>query len=96
LGACDDVPRPRSRAAQIPSAGEPVSDALGQGTRRLGDDIRANGQVETVKLHSGMVLDGRNRYTACGRQALASHGSLYGTDREALAWVISKTSSAGI
>ncbi len=57
----------------------------------LGDDIAANGQVETVKLHRGMVLDGRNRYTACARKGLGVRTELFtGSDREALAWVISK------
>ena len=57
----------------------------------LGEDIRANGQVETVKLHRGMVLDGRNRYTACGLKGLGVRTEVFeGTDREALAWVISK------
>lgn len=57
----------------------------------LGSDIKANGQVETVKLHRGMVLDGRNRYTACGKFGLGVRTEIFsGTDREALAWVISK------
>jgi N6-adenosine-specific RNA methylase IME4 len=57
----------------------------------LGEDIRANGQVETVKLHRGMVLDGRNRYTACARKGLGVRTEIFeGSDREALAWVISK------
>jgi N6-adenosine-specific RNA methylase IME4 len=57
----------------------------------LGADIKANGQVETVKLHRGMVLDGRNRYTACGKFGLGVRTEIFsGTDREALAWVISK------
>jgi N6-adenosine-specific RNA methylase IME4 len=57
----------------------------------LAEDIRANGQVETVKLHRGMVLDGRNRYTACQRKGLPVRSEVFeGTDREALAWVISK------
>jgi N6-adenosine-specific RNA methylase IME4 len=57
----------------------------------LAIDIRDNGQVETVKLHKGMVLDGRNRYTACGRLALGVRTEVFtGTDREALSWVISK------
>jgi N6-adenosine-specific RNA methylase IME4 len=57
----------------------------------LGEDIRANGQVETVKLHQGMVLDGRNRYTACGKKGLGVRTELFmGSTREALAWVISK------
>jgi N6-adenosine-specific RNA methylase IME4 len=57
----------------------------------LADDIRANGQVETVKLHRGMVLDGRNRYTACQRKALPVRTEIFeGTDREALNFVCSK------
>jgi len=57
----------------------------------LGDDIRANGQVETVKLHRGMVLDGRNRYTACARKGVGVRTEIFeGSDREALNWVISK------
>lgn len=57
----------------------------------LGEDIKTNGQVETVKLHRGMILDGRNRYTACQRKGLAVRTEIFdGTDREALNWVISK------
>jgi hypothetical protein len=57
----------------------------------LAEDIRINGQVETIKLHRGMVLDGRNRYTACARKNLGVRSEVFsGTDREALAWVISK------
>lgn len=57
----------------------------------LGDDMRANGQLETVKLHKGMVLDGRNRYTAAGRKGLGVRTEIFeGSDREALNWVISK------
>jgi N6-adenosine-specific RNA methylase IME4 len=57
----------------------------------LGEDIKANGQVETVKLHRGMVLDGRNRYTACGLKNLGVRTEIFeGTDREALNYVCSK------
>lgn len=57
----------------------------------LGADIAEHGQVETVKLHRGMILDGRNRYTACTRKGLGVRTEVFtGTDREALAWVISK------
>lgn len=31
----------------------------------LVDDIRANGQRETIKLLDGAIVDGRNRYRAC-------------------------------
>ncbi|MCG6204166.1 hypothetical protein LPW26_05935 [Rhodopseudomonas sp. HC1] len=57
----------------------------------LGADIAEHGQVETVKLHRGMILDGRNRYTACTRKGIGVRTEVFtGTDREALAWVISK------
>lgn len=57
----------------------------------LGEDIRANGQLEDVILHRDMILDGRNRYTAATRKGLAVRTSLFqGDDREALSWVISK------
>src|ERR1700733_4238491 len=57
----------------------------------LGQDIKANGQVETVKLHRGMVLDGRNRYTACAKFNVGVRTEIFqGSDREALNWVISK------
>ncbi len=57
----------------------------------LGEDIKANGQAETVKLHRGMILDGRNRYTACGKFNLAVRTEQFdGTDRQALDWVVSK------
>lgn len=33
--------------------------------RGLVDDIRANGQRESIWIHQGKVVDGRNRYKAC-------------------------------
>lgn len=57
----------------------------------LATDIKMNGQVETVKLHKGLILDGRNRYSACGKFGLGVRAEVFtGTDREALNWVISK------
>lgn len=57
----------------------------------LAADIDRNGQVETVKLHRGMILDGRNRYTACVRAGIGVRTELFtGSEREALDWVISK------
>ncbi|WP_407146285.1 MT-A70 family methyltransferase [Bradyrhizobium sp. ORS 86] len=57
----------------------------------LGNDIRENGQVETVKLHKGTILDGRNRYMACLRFNLPVRTEVFqGSDREALNWVVSK------
>ncbi len=57
----------------------------------LGQDIRANGQVEAIMLHQGMVLDGRNRYTACGKLGLKVRIEVFdGSEREALNHVCSK------
>lgn len=33
--------------------------------RALVDDIRANGQCQTIMLYKGMILDGNHRYRAC-------------------------------
>jgi N6-adenosine-specific RNA methylase IME4 len=57
----------------------------------LADDIAANGQAETVKLHRGMILDGRNRYRACALKTLPVRTELFvGDDRAALNYVVSK------
>ncbi|MGJ4893745.1 MT-A70 family methyltransferase [Bradyrhizobium oligotrophicum] len=57
----------------------------------LASDIAANGQAETVKLHKGMILDGRNRYAACALKRLGVSTEIFeGDDRAALNWVISK------
>lgn len=57
----------------------------------LGEDMAAQGQLETVKLHRGMILDGRNRYTQLTRRGLPVRAEVFeGTDRDALNWVISK------
>lgn len=37
----------------------------GEEFRALVEDIRANGQLDAIVLHDGLILDGRNRYTAC-------------------------------
>ncbi|WP_316234630.1 MT-A70 family methyltransferase [Bradyrhizobium sp. SZCCHNR1020] len=57
----------------------------------LAEDIRLNGQVETIKLFQGMILDGRNRYKAATSKGLGIRTEIFdGTLREALNWVVSK------
>jgi len=57
----------------------------------LGDDMKANEQAETIKLHRGMLLDGRNRDEAAARKGLGvRYEHFVGSDRDALNWVISK------
>lgn len=33
---------------------------------KLADDITTNGQLEAITIYDGAILDGRNRYRACG------------------------------
>lgn len=57
----------------------------------LAEDIAENGQAETIKLHRGLILDGRNRYRACNLKNLPVRYEVFaGSDRDALNWVISK------
>ncbi len=57
----------------------------------LADDIAENGQAETIKLHRGMILDGRNRYRACALKNLPVRTEIFqGDDVAALNRVISK------
>ncbi len=37
----------------------------GEALDSLVDDIRANGLLEPITIHEGLILDGRNRYRAC-------------------------------
>lgn len=35
--------------------------------KELAEDIKANGQIESILIYEGQVLDGRNRLAACGQ-----------------------------
>src|SRR5262249_56262810 len=65
----------------------------GNAFEELKRDIAAQGILEPIRLYQGMILDGRNRYTAgkaCGHQfSLDDFVQWEGTLAEAEAWVIS-------
>lgn len=54
----------------------------------LAEDIKANGLRNPVVVYDGLILDGRNRASACGRVGVkATFVEFEGTDDEALAFV---------
>lgn len=56
--------------------------------RKLSEDIRATGLQNKIILYEGKILDGRNRYEACGLAGVApEYGEYVGADP--LAYVIS-------
>jgi hypothetical protein len=58
----------------------------------LATDIRANGQLETIRRYEGKILDGRNRYRACERVGITPKiGPVFMADGQTpTEWVISK------
>ncbi len=54
----------------------------------LADDIRAQGLRETIKLFDGQILDGRNRFPACGIVGVAARFEPF--DGDPLALVVSE------
>ena len=76
-------PAPHPICLLIPSADE---DEL----QDLTDDIRAHGLIDPIVLFEGMILDGRNRATACERAGVAPRYAQFRGGREdALILVIS-------
>jgi ParB-like chromosome segregation protein Spo0J len=76
-------PSPHPICLLIPSADE---DEL----QDLTDDIRAHGLINPIVLFEEMILDGRNRATACERAGVAPRYVQFGGSREdALILVIS-------
>lgn len=54
--------------------------------KELLEDIRQHGQLETITLCEGMVLDGRNRYKACVELGIAPKTKTFNGDPWAFAW----------
>src|SRR5271166_3981319 len=76
-------PAPHPICLLIPSADE---DEL----QDLTDDIRAHGLIAPIVLFEGMILDGRNRATACERAGVAlRYVQFQGGREDALILVIS-------
>jgi ParB-like chromosome segregation protein Spo0J len=76
-------PNPHPICLLIPSADD---DEL----QDLTDDIRAHGLIDPIVLFEGMILDGRNRATACERAGIAPRYVQFGGGREdALILVVS-------
>ena len=76
-------PNPHPICLLIPSADD---DEL----QDLTDDIRAHGLIAPIVLFEGMILDGRNRATACERAGIAPrYVSFEGGREDALILVVS-------
>lgn len=41
--------------------------------KELADDIKTHGLIHSIILFDGKILDGRNRYVACGIAGVAPH-----------------------
>jgi N6-adenosine-specific RNA methylase IME4 len=55
----------------------------------LVDDIKQNGLIEPIVLYEDKILDGRNRYLACGEAGVKPHYEYY-KGNEPVGYVISK------
>jgi len=68
----------------FPMMGEEDRDPLGE----LADNIRQNGLHQPIVLYQGQILDGRNRYLACGLAAVEPEYTEYEGD-DPLGYVLS-------
>jgi ParB-like chromosome segregation protein Spo0J len=55
----------------------------------LASDIRANGLREAVWTHDGKIIDGRNRYRACGIAGVTPHYQEWNGQGSLTAFVVS-------
>ena len=61
---------------------------VGEEFRNLVADIQANGLLEPIWLHNGLVIDGRNRYRACRELGIEPKTRNY-TGKDPLSFVVS-------
>jgi len=62
--------------------------------RRLSDDIKTNGLLDSITIFEGKILDGKNRYEACHFLGIEPEFSQFkGTQFEALAFCYSKNAA---
>jgi ParB-like chromosome segregation protein Spo0J len=60
----------------------------GQEFRELAEDVRAHGLRESIVLHDGMILDGRNRFRACQAAQVDARFTVY-DGADPVAYVVS-------
>ena len=65
-----------------------------QGLQALAEDIRANGLLNDIVLHQGKILDGRNRYLACGMAGVEPRLREWKGKGSPLQWASPRTWSA--
>jgi hypothetical protein len=63
--AADKLPAPGTHEMQSHRAAEIFREMARADFEALVDDIRQHGQRESIVVHDGLILDGRNRYQAC-------------------------------
>jgi len=73
---------PHPAASLFPMMGEVA-------LRELAEDIKANGQIEPIWTYEGQILDGRNRYLACGMAGVEPRMQEYNGTGSPVAFVLS-------